>query len=271
MPSVEGISFLDQIKVGEISNPNNPGENLVSITSTADGDFDAVNLFTDPLRHVWRSTDTLTQEIIIKTTTAITIDTFAIMGHNFSELAVVTLEANTFNDFTSPPISIGIPVTPKNMVLTENLGFDMQYYKLTIVDPGNPCGYIEIGRIAGGISNIFLGGKENITDAFTVTLDDKSQSLTNEGFSRPSNSKILIRRLNGIISKMETKDGKDNSNYLKLLDVVCNVKTNRPFVFILDRGDPTLFLGWMEFTTLPTFSFTVNELTNATLSMEEVF
>ncbi len=264
-----GIAFLHRIDVGTITDPNDPAANLLSVTSTAEGDFEGWYMFNDTLRRVWRSVDTNLQEIVIQTPDPVRIDTFAILGHNFSDLAVVTLQANSVNDFTAPPIEVNLPVSPKNMVFMNDLGFELQYYKIKILDPLNDCGYIEIGRIAGGTRFEFTNC-EDITDDFSISYVDYGQKLTNEGFSRPSNKKILARQLDATFAKMSTLAGQDD-NYVGLLDLVDNVRTTLPFLTILDPSNPNLFLAWGLFIDLPTFDYTLLGYVEAKLRVEEVF
>jgi hypothetical protein len=269
MANATGIAFLHQIELGTISDPNDPNANLLSVTSTAAGDFEGWYMFTDTIRQVWRSVDTNLQEIVFKSDIPVRIDTLAILGHNFSNLAVVTLEANSINDFTAPPIQVNLTVSARNMVMLNDLGFDLQYYKLKILDPLNECGYIEIGRICGGTRFQFIEC-EDIKDDFSISYVDYGQKLTNEGFSRPANKKILARRLDASFAKMSTLAGQDD-NYQGLLSLIDNVRTTLPFLTILDPGNPTLFLAWTEFEDLPSFEFTINGYVEAKLRVEEVF
>src|SRR4051812_11265271 len=99
----QGVSFLYKFDLGN-RNISQPGANILSVTSTATGDFDKANLTTESLRQVWRSASILTwQEIVIEAELSSNVDTFAILGHNFSPDAVIQIQANISNSFTAPP------------------------------------------------------------------------------------------------------------------------------------------------------------------------
>ena len=269
MATQKGITFLHKITVGTIPDPNNPAQNFLSATSTAAGDFAGEFMFTDTLRQVWRSTDTTQQEIVIQSDFPVRIDTFAILGHNFSSNAVVTFEANSVNDFSSPPISVNMTVTERNMVLLQDLGFEFEFYKITILDPTNECGFIEIGRLAGGL-NFQFSNNEDITDNFSIGSVDFSQQIQTEGFNRPSNSKVLADTLNATFAKISTKSGQDD-NFQGLRTLIDNVKTTRPFLTILDPNNVSLLIMWGQFMEIPTFNFTINNFVTANIRIQEVF
>ena len=272
--AVEGISFLHTITIGEVSDPQDPGGNILEVSTQADGDFDKTNLVTDISRQVWRSTDTNEQFIKVKSEAPTQPDTVALIGTNLTADAVVILEANSVDDFDNPPFCVEMLIVnahTTHAVFLNDFGNEYEYFRFRILDPDNPCGYIEVGRVAGGQAFTYTGGKEGLQNAFTIGYTDTSKSMTNEGYSRPSNTNILFRTLQGMLSKMETRDDKDNTNFLGLIEMIENVKTNRPFLTILDRNNPRIFTAWTEFSNLPNLAYDINELATADLKLQEVF
>lgn len=264
-----GISFLYQWDLGSRSILN-PGINILSVTSQADGDFDKSNLTTDSLRHVWRSASILSwQEIVIQADIASQIDTFAILGHNFSEDAVVQVQANVDNNFAAPPFSVTIPWAKLNMVLCQDFEEEYEFYKIRVLDPTNPCGYIEIGRIVGGRAFTFMDG-EDITDDFTIDWSDKAKRMDSEGFSRFSNETVKVRSLQARFMKLRTITG-SNTNFLGWRRMMETVGITRPLLVILDRTDPARLALWGLFSRIPAESYTINGFMNQNFSIDEEF
>ena len=264
-----GISFLYQFDLGN-RQINNPGTNIISVTATAEGDFDKANLATDSTRHRWRSVDVLNwQEIVIQAEIVSNIDTFAILGHNLTEDAVIVLEANISNNFIAPPISVTIPWREDNIVWLSELGDDYEFYRLRILDPTNPCGYIELGRIVGGRAFSMING-EGISDDFTIAAKDYAESMGTEGFFRHSNQRVIARTLSATTAKVDTKSPND-ANFIGLRKVFKAVGTTVPLLCIADRLDPALFVGWGQFNDVPDESFSTNRYVTMRFRFEEMF
>lgn len=266
----EGISFLYSFDLGN-RDVNNPGVNILSITSTAAGDFDKANLCTESLRHVWRSESPplAWQEIVIKADLASQIDTFAILGHNFSDDATVIIEANIANNFLAPPFSRTVPVTKDNMVLCEDFADTYEYYRVRILDPANICGYIEIGRIVGGRAFTFTNN-EDITDEIEIETEDFADKAKTEGFFMVSNEKVKSRELSVKFSKLHTIAGQ-NDNYLGLREMYRSVGTTKPFLTIVDRGDIEFATVWGQIERIPRDTLTINRFVSQSLKIKEMF
>lgn len=264
-----GISFLYEFDLGN-KQVLTPGANILSVTSTADGDFDKANLCTDSTRHKWRSNDVLTwQEIIIQADTISDLDTFAILGHNFTEEAVVQLQANISNNFLAPPVTITIPWQKYNMAWLTNLGDQYEFYKLRILDPTNPCGYVEIGRIVGGRAFTMQNG-EGMSDDFSISSKDFAEQMKTEGFFRHSNERVKAKTLGASTSKIDSKTPND-TNFVGLRNVFDAVGISIPLLVIADRTDPDLFLTWGQFRDIPTENYSTNRYVSMRFSFEEVF
>lgn len=268
MASGEGFSFLHQFDLGNRLTENF-GDKIISVTSTAAGDFDKSNMYRDSSRLRWRSSGVATQEIIFQADISSEIDTFAIIGHNFSDSAAVILEANTTNNFVAPPFTAVIPYAEANMIHASALGSDYEYYKLTIIDPANPCGYIEIGRVVAGRAFI-MQADEDISDSYSISTADKSKKMATEGFFRASNENVLVRSFSASFQKLDTRTGSDD-NFQGLRTFFKNVRTTRPFVAILDRDNPSLFNVWAQLNSIPSENYGINQYVNMSFQIEEIF
>ncbi|MDZ4810759.1 MAG: hypothetical protein SGI96_21190 [Bacteroidota bacterium] len=267
--NTQGISFLHRFDLGN-RDLVDPGSNILYVSSTAVGDFDKANLTTESVRNVWRSADILTeQEIIIRAELPSIIDTFSIIGHNLTPIAVVRLEANTSNNFVAPPVQVVIPWAKHTMVMTQNLGQTYEYYRLRILDPANPCGYIEVGRTIGGRAFTFTNN-EDMEDDFDIAKDDNSERMKSEGFFRVSAERVKAKSLRFRFSKIRT-DAPNDDNYNGLEDLFDHVGITKPFLTIIDRNDPTFNPIWGQMDRIPGFAYTVNRFASTSMTVQEVF
>lgn len=265
----QGASFLYSFDLGN-RDPITPGSKILSVTSTADGDFDKANLTTESLRHVWRSADAISwQEIIIEADQESHIDTFAILGHNFTAGAVVQLQANIADNWLAPPVTVTIPWARRNMIWTNPLGGTFRYYRVRILDPANPCGYIQIGRIVGGRA-VIMENNEDVTDEVSFQTEDKADKMESEGFFQVSNENVKVKTPSIRFAKLKTTAG-ENQNYVALMDMLDEVGTTRPLLFVLDRGEPAFVNAWGQITRLPEISFGINRYASFSLSIREMF
>jgi hypothetical protein len=269
MSSKTSISFLYSFDLGN-RHVNIPDENILFVSSTAPGDFNVANITTDSIRHKWRSATALTpQQIIIKAEKKSNINCFAILGHNFTDSCFVKVEANIANNFAAPPVTKIVPYNKDNMIIVTEFGASYEYYRITILDVANPCGYVEIGRIVGG-QVLQLINNEDITDNYQIGYKDMSETMKTQGYFRASNSNIVQRTFNASFSKLHTNAGEDD-NFKNLRSMFQSVKTIKPFLVILDYTDPYKFLAWMQLTDIPDESFAVNDFVTFPLKLEEVF
>lgn len=266
----QGIKFLYQFSVGEY-NLLDPGSNIISVTSTAAGDHNKKNLTTTPLRETWRSASVAAvQEIVIEANdTTDPIDVFAILNHNISENAVITLQANTVNNFSSPPFTRTLTWNEKHIVLLEELPQAYNFYKLKVLDTTNPCGYIEIGRIVAGTA-FTIENNEDITDDFSIATDDLAYKMKSEGFFRASNERVQVDRLQVKFDKLNTTSGEDD-NYQGLLAMTKYVGETLPFLTILDPNQPYFSVIWGQIDNLPSKGYMVNRYVNMQFTIQEVY
>jgi hypothetical protein len=267
--SANGIRFLYQFSVGEY-NYQNPGVNVVSVTSTAAGDHDKVNLTTSPLRQTWRSTDTTNQEIVIQANdTTVTPDIFAILNHNLTEDAVVTLQCAYTNDFSAPALTVPFIWNEKHMAIVQDLGQAYSYYKIKIIDPGNPCGFVEIGRIVAGQTFAFTNN-EDIDDGISISTDDLASTMQTEGFFRASNERVKLETLQVKFPKLSSRNGED-TNYKGLIKMMRFVGTTQPFLTVVDPNEPYFSLMWGQLKMIPGRMYSINRYTDFNMSIEEVY
>lgn len=271
MASTVGIKFLYNFSVGQYDYLN-PGSNIISVTSEADGDHSKTNLTTTPLRETWRSNNSIAgfQDIIIQANDlADAPDTFALLNHNLSDIAVVQLQGSMTVSFASPAFTVSIPWSKKHMVYLQDLGIAYPYYRIRILDPTNPCGFIEVGRIVAGTSFTFTNN-EDIVDDFSINTEDLAYKMKTEGFFRAFNERVQVDKLNINFSKLITVPP-DDTNYVNLRAMLEEVGETNPFLTILDPEDQTFSILWGIVDSLPNKSYTINRYVSMGFSIQEVY
>lgn len=264
----EGARFLYQFALANYDS-SNPGSNIISVTSTATGDFSKTNLTTNSLREKWRSSGVAVQRIVIQASdTDNAIDTFAILNHNFSSTAVITLEGNTSDSWGVPAVSVTIPWAKKHIVLMQAMASAYEYWRLSVLDPANACGFVEIGRIVGG-SSLIMTGDEDITDDFSVSTDDLAYKTRTEGFHRASNEKVKVDKLTVRFDKLVSDDG--NDNYTRLWTMIDYVGETIPFLSVIDPDDADFFVIWGQIDTMPSRAFGINRYVSLPMVIQEVY
>lgn len=267
--STQGLSLLYKFDLGN-RNLVELGSNILSVTTQAPGDFDKGNLTTESVRHVWRSTDaSVWQDIVIKADVKSRIDTFALLGHNLSETAVVRVQANIANNWVAPAIDYAVPWQEKNLVLCRDFIAEYEYYRVRILDPANACGFVQVGRIIGGRATT-LTNNEDVTDDIDQGTEDYADQMKSEGFFRVSNERIKADTLNMRLRRIKTL-APDNANFLALMKAFKYCGTTRPLLAIVDRNDTSFVNIWGLFTDIPSRGFTVNRYVDMSVKMMEVF
>jgi hypothetical protein len=265
-----GIKFLYNFSVGEYDYTA-PGANVLSVTSQAAGDHDKKNLTTTPLRETWRSDEDISvwQEIVLEANDLTSVcDTFALLNHNLTELAVVQVQPSMTTDFTGAP-TFTMTWSEKHMVLLQDVGVAYNYWRFRILDPTNPCGFIELGRIVAGRSFAFQDD-EDISDEIQLAQEDLAYKTRTEGFFRAFNERVKVDKLSIRFGKLKTAAG-ENTNYLGLVRMLKNVGETYPFLTIVDPADQQFILHWGVIEQLPSRSFGINRYVDLSLQIQEVY
>jgi hypothetical protein len=155
----------------------------VTITATSeDSNFPASNLSKYSRARVWRSSSIATaQRVVFDLQTIEDIDSFAILfnpiqgeGVKLSDTAVVKLQANATNVWTSPSVNVTVSLDDTYDLITHFFSSvqSYRYWAVEVTDTSNAYGYIEIAKVilAKGTQ---LGQTPEI--GFNDTIDDQSK------------------------------------------------------------------------------------------------
>ena len=124
------------------------------------------------LSRIGKTIDTEDQAILFEFTANIVSEYAVILKHNFTSSATVKLQANTLDDWTTPPLDEDFIAYGNSLVCKVTGEYD--FWRIFIDDPTNTASGLEIGYV-------FLG-----------------EALTMPGFNRP---KVLGNRSNSIAQK----------------------------------------------------------------------
>jgi len=191
----------------------NPASDLSSatISSSSDGSSNTDdNAVDNRIGKVWRTdTDTLEWikwDLIVSRA----VNCIGIFNHNLTSSATVTFEGNATDVWTSPTVDESLTVaTNSDGVVIPRIGHfftsdTLRYWRVTIDDPTNPDGYIQIGRIMFGT---YYETTRDMSDDFRVEVLDPSEGADNPGEVPIKSSLSRFRRIRTsfeIIGQAET-------------------------------------------------------------------
>jgi len=163
----------------------------VITASTSNASFPASNL-KHPFRSKrWRSTGSTSENVVFDLVTTEAIDSVVILwpkedGIRLSASAVVKIQANATNVWTSPAVDQTLTIDNTYMVASHFFTSDQsyRYWRVLITDPGNAYGYVELGVVWLGkglsIDNAQNGFKYELVDRSKVTMTDYGHTYVDE-------------------------------------------------------------------------------------------
>lgn len=161
----------------------NTGANTANSIGSTIG-FDTANDDTGSLSYTSDNSAIHTQEwLVFNLGSALPIDTFAMVfdklsGPVFSNAAVLKLQANATDAWSSPSLDVTLSIDSTYNTITHFFTADesYQYWRLSIVDANNAAGYVEV-------SKVLLGKATQLTQppeiGFSHREDDLSSSTEN--------------------------------------------------------------------------------------------
>jgi hypothetical protein len=218
----------------EWGNPAGVGQNWrVFSGGTAAGDYDIENINNDIVELKYRSTTN--SEIKIdcdsEVIQGIQIDTLAILGHNLTTSASITLTGSTSPTFTAGGEFVATLQAREDSIyyILPVLSFptgQFKYWRLTIADATNSNPYIEIGNVVFGSADIFQN--ECFVDRIPFQLKDFSDKVLTEGFTNVANARAQKRNVRLDFQSLKFQD----NNFTKLRGVFTTARTTLKCLWI---------------------------------------
>lgn len=219
-------------------------------SSTATGDFLANNLNTDIVEQVWRSIATVTNITLVcdtQITQGVLVDTLAMLNHNLSSSAVMTLEGSTSPTFVSIGFTTALTWAQRDIFFIAPTfpTTQFRYWRISINDPNNADGYIQIGTILFGTSIIFLQG---YADRPTKQKRHFSDKVATEGFTNASNNRALKFAVTLDFPALDYT----MSDWANLSTVIDDCRTSLKALWIPDPQKPNRLSVFGKLADMPT-------------------
>ncbi len=155
----------------------------VVTASSANTNFPASNLKTPFRSKRWRSTGVTSESVVFDMVTTEAIDSVVVLwskedGIRLSETAVVRIQANATNVWTTPAVNEVITINNDYVLGSHYFSTDQsyRYWRVLVQDPSNPLGFVELGVVWLGKSIAI----ENAQNGFKYELVDKSKTSTTD-------------------------------------------------------------------------------------------
>jgi len=221
--------------------------------STLAGDFSVNNLNTDIVEQQWRSAAGVKTGITLSCDTDISqgifMDTLAVLNHNLTRSATVSLQASNDAGFSTIGLTENLTVIddPNIYYIAPILPTSsFRYWRFIINDSTNTASNIQIGTIIFGSSVILQG--DNITDDVsrdTVHFSDKVQT---EGYTNASNDRAIKYSVGVEFKFLDYEKG----NYKSLVKAFKTIRTSLKALWIPDPKNPERFAVFGKLVKIPT-------------------
>lgn len=214
---------------------------------TAAGDFNVNNVNSDIVEQVYRATaKVVTIQCDTQITQGIFNDTLAILGHNFTTSASVTMQGSNDPTFSTVGLSETLDVELENLYwisdfLPQN---SYRYWRFIINDTTN-ANNLQIGTIVFGSSIIFNG--ECFTDNVVRRKTHFADRVRTEGYSAVSNDRALKRAVSLSFKSLDY----NRDNYENLVGVIDYARTSLKCLWIPTPRFPSRFAVFGKLAEIP--------------------
>lgn len=195
---------------------------------TAAGDFGINNVNSDIVEQVYRSTaKVVTIQCDTEVSQGIFNDTLAILGHNLTTSANVTMQGSNDPTFSTVGISETLTVELENLYwISEFLPQNSYRYWRFVFNDTTNANNIQIGTIVFGSSIIFNG--ECFTDDVVRRKTHFADRVRTEGYSAVSNDRALKRAVSLTFRRLDF----NRDNYENLVGVIDYARTSLKCLWI---------------------------------------
>ena len=221
-----------------------------SSSSVAAGDFGANNLNTDIVEQRTQSQNGVTSVVYTCDTEVVqgvAIDTLAILGHNFTTSATITVEGSDNAGFSPVEQTFNVAATRRDAysIAPTFPTIQSRYWRIIVSDPTNPDSHLYVGTVIFGTSVIFQG--ECFTDNVRRKKKHFSDKVATEGFTNVSNDRALKRAIGLEFRFLEYVGG----NWEALDDLFDTARTSLKCLWIPDPQDVERFAVFGKLVDIP--------------------
>lgn len=219
--------------------------------SVAVGDFDINNVNTDTVEQVWRSATGSKTGINLVCDTGLNqgayIDTLAILNHNLTKNASVTVVGSATPDFATIIETIIITTETENsFYISPELPLtSARYWKFIIDDATNSNSYLQIGTIVFGSAVILHG--ENYSNPLKIKRTNYADGVQTEGFTYVKNDRSIKKSIDIDFRSLNFNGG----NYKNLQEIFTTARTTLKSLWIPAPKYASRYAVFGKLTDLP--------------------
>jgi hypothetical protein len=254
---------LTQLRIlWEIASDGNTSLNNYTTSSYAGTGYEVVNLRSDFIERAWRTTACTSEwfQFDAGVGNTIGIDTSAIIGHNLTNNAVITVYGygDAFSNAPAtdadwyaltPEFSMTVQPNYANIyyIATVSAASKYRHWRVLIQDPSNTDGFISVGRFVAGESLVF-DTRENMTMDVDYSQTNYKDELKLNGFSSISNNRALRSRLR---LGFDNLDMESNDNYAQLQRMLTYCRDTLKALVIPDPRRPYRYTVYSKLSQMP--------------------
>ena len=218
------------------------------------GDFSPNNLNTDIVEQRWESTAgsiaNVNLDVDTEISQGVTIDTLAILDHNFSSGGTLTLQGSNTSDFSVINTVINLPITGDNIYYIApsfpTSSDQNRYWRFNINDPLNSDNFLRVGTIIFG-NAVIMSEDTCITDRIKRTNKHFADRIRTEGFTTVSNDRTIKRKIDLRFENIKFGSG----DFQKLDQIFMTSRTSLKCLWIPFPGTPGRFAVFGKLAQLP--------------------
>lgn len=219
-------------------------------TSEEPGDFSINNVNNDIVEFYWRTATGTTSATITCDTElpqGVFNDTTALLNHNLTRGAQVTMQGSNDAGFVTVGFEETITWTERDLfyIAPELPKESFRYWRFNFADPSNPDGFIRIGTIVFGASNVFQG--ECATDQIVYGRRQFVDQVFTEGHTNVQNDRGQKRYLTLDFQSLNA----GLRNYRLLQELFEEYGVTHKCLWIVVPTDPSRFAVFAKLNQLP--------------------
>lgn len=234
--------------------------NNYTASSEKSTDKSIENIKNDIIEKYWESTSNINQWIQFDagTNKTIYIDTLALLGHNLTSSAQLTLKGyglgsdSTISDWSNIPVyaTISMGSNPNDdRVIWVNPSQPTNRYRhwrLEISDGSNSSSTLRIGRLMAGTSLCFNG--ENLLGTLRYGKNNYKDEIKLNGFSSVFNNRALKRKLSINLNELNIQAYSNTNQLNKYIDYC---RDSLKALVIVDPQNPYKYSVFAKLSSMP--------------------
>jgi hypothetical protein len=221
-----------------------------STATSATNDFDVNNVNTDIVEQAWRSvtgTTSVNLDCDTELPQGVFLDTLAILNHNLTTSASITLQGS--DNPTHSPVGESIVLTSRETdmyyIAPELPLTSYRYWRFVIDDPTNPDNFLQVGTIVFGNAIIF--NEQCFTDRLVFRRKHFSDKLFTEGHTNVANDRGIKRAIELTFRNVTISSGE----YLNLQSIYNTARTNLKCLWIPTPQYPERYAVFAKLADIP--------------------